>query len=388
MPDSNRLQTINNSRVLRSVRLNPRISRIKVAEDLNLDRSTVTKIVQTLLEKDIIRTAGKNTVKTGVGRKQIGLIVNDDFGVIIGIEVQNVKCSAVVASLSGEILHSFSGPVPQDVNPETIPSIILSVINRAKEFVSGEKLKLLGIGIALPGIIDPFNGMVVRSGPLSVVEPFNLVEILSKKCRDHIFIENDANCCCWGELAFNPEGRSRDFIAVLGEFNRSVNSRGEQAGGFAVGLGFAVGERVHHGDHFTAGEFRSFVMRDPKLTQFSFSPEELESLPDDGQWLERVYRELCENLAFLVNCFDFTKIIFTGDIPRYQGRLKELLLEAVSANCLYDIPKNIQIDFSTSGSFSVALGAAGLFAEKLFSIPDMTRADGGLVGYGLFEHIS
>ncbi len=387
MPDANRLQTINNSRVLRSVRLNPKISRIQIAEDLGLDKSTVTKIVQNLLEKGIIKTSGKNALKKGVGRKQISLVVDEDFGVIIGLEIQNIKCSAVVVSLSGKILHSFSEPVSCDVNPGTLPSLILSAVGRAKDFVSAEKLKLLGIGIAVPGIVDPHKGVVVRSAPLSVTEPFNLRETLAEKCGNFICIENDANCCCWGELAFNPESRNRNFIAVLGEFNRGKAPGAGNAGGFAVGLGFAVGERVHYGDHFTAGEFRSFVMKPPKLTQFSFTPEELLSLPQDAGRLETVYGELSRNLAFLVNCFDFTKIIFTGDIPQYRGNLKELLENAVAENRLYDLPKDILIDFSSEGVFSVARGAAGFFAGKLFSVPDVTGFSGDLVGYSLFERI-
>ncbi|HKL86315.1 MAG TPA: MarR family winged helix-turn-helix transcriptional regulator, partial [Treponemataceae bacterium] len=61
MADSNRLHSINTSRILRTIWLNPGISRIKVAEMLDLDRSTVTKIMQVILDKGLVETAGKNT---------------------------------------------------------------------------------------------------------------------------------------------------------------------------------------------------------------------------------------------------------------------------------------------------------------------------------------
>lgn len=387
-PDSNRLQTINTSRVLRAVRLNPRVSRIKVAEMLALDRSTVTKIVRNLLEKGIVLTAGKNTVQTGVGRKQIGLVINDGFGAIVGIEIQSGKYSVVVTSLSGEILASFSEANANDVDSESLPSYVLSVVQKAKDAVRRKKLRLLGIGIALPGVVDPYKGVVVRSTPLSVFDPFDLRTALAEKCGDFMFFENDANCCCWGELAFNPEGRSRDFISVLGEFNRGGPPGRERSGGFAVGLGFSVGECVHHGAHFTAGEFRSFQVKPPpQSAQFSVPSNHLAALPDDEKALDVVYRELCENLAFLVNCFDFTKIVFAGDIPAHQGNLRNLLSDAVAENSLYDLPKDIQLDFSPAREFSVAWGAAGLFAEKLFSIPDVTGFRDELVGYSLFERV-
>ncbi len=81
MADSNRLHSINTSRILRTIRLNPGISRIKVAEMLDLDRSTVTKIMQVILENGLVETAGKNTEQSGVGRRQINLRINEDIGV-------------------------------------------------------------------------------------------------------------------------------------------------------------------------------------------------------------------------------------------------------------------------------------------------------------------
>ena len=58
--DSNRLHSINTSRILRAIWLNSGVSRIKVAEMLDLDRSTVTKIMQVILDRGLVVTAGKN----------------------------------------------------------------------------------------------------------------------------------------------------------------------------------------------------------------------------------------------------------------------------------------------------------------------------------------
>ncbi|NLK60621.1 MAG: winged helix-turn-helix transcriptional regulator, partial [Treponema sp.] len=46
MAEYNKLHSINTSRILRAIWLNPGLSRIKLAEMLDLDRSTVTKIMQ------------------------------------------------------------------------------------------------------------------------------------------------------------------------------------------------------------------------------------------------------------------------------------------------------------------------------------------------------
>jgi len=383
MADSNRLHSINTSRILRTIRLNPGISRIKVAELLDLDRSTVTKIMQVILENGLVETAGKNTEQSGVGRRQINLRINEDIGVVLGIEIQDTRFSAVVTTLSGAILFSFDGSAA--VTRTNLTDRILSVIERAKEFTAREGLFLLGIGIGLPGILDPYTGHLIRCNSLHISEPFDIHSALEARCDEPVFIENDANCCCWGELAFKPGNRDRNFLAVLGEFRDVVPGKNDFHG-FSVGLGLVVRERVLHGDHFTAGEYRSATAT-PETGQFSIPYSDFHTLPGNTALLRTVYRELAENLAFLVNCVDLTKIVFTGDIPAHRENLGELMEEAIARNWLYSLERNLDIDFSENGQHSVCLGAAGLFVEKLFSVPDIAGRFEELVGYDLYDYI-
>ncbi len=383
MADSNRLHSINTSRILRTIRLNPGISRIKVAEMLDLDRSTVTKIMQGILENGLVETAGKNTEQSGVGRRQINLRINEELGVVLGIEIQDTRYSAVVTTFSGTILHSFSGSVR--VSLSNLTEEILSIITRAKDFTAQEHLFLLGIGIGLPGILDPYTGHIIRSHSLHITETYDIRSKLEAQCSEPVFIENDANCCCWGELAFNSENRDRNFIAVLGEFRDAVPGTTDYHG-FSIGLGLVVRERVLHGDHFTVGEYRS-VTASPETGQFSIPYSDFHTLPGNCTLLREVYRELSGNLAFLVNCVDLTKIVFTGDIPAHRENLTELMQEAIARNWQYSLERNLDIEFSENGHQSVCLGAAGLFVEKLFSVPDIAGRFDELVGYDLYENI-
>mgnify|MGYP000849564701 FL=1 len=383
MADTNRLHNINTSRILRTIWLNPGISRIKVAELLDLDRSTVTKIMQVVLDRNLVVTAGKNADQTGVGRRQISLKINGDIGVVLGLEVQDTRYSAVITSLSGNVIHSFDGFFR--VNRENLVPHIRDLISRAKDVMADSNIPLLGIGIGLPGIIDPYTGIIKRSNSMGIGSPFMVRDELVRSIREPVFIENDANCCCWGELAFRQENRNRNFMAVLGEF-RDYAPDCERLHGISIGTGLAIRERVLHGDHFTAGEFRT-VYATAQTGQFTVPYSELKRLPDDAEVLDRVYSELARNLAFLVNCVDLTKVVFTGDLPAHQGRLKELLEQAIAENWIYDLDRNLIVEFSEDGSRSVCIGAAGLVVEKFFSVPDMVDRFHELVGYDLFEHI-
>ncbi len=383
MADSNRLHSINTSRIIRAIWLNPGISRIKVAEILDLDRSTVTKIMQGILDRGIVVTAGKNRQQSGVGRRQINLEINPDLGVVLGLEIQDARFMAVIATVSGEVLHTFDGI--GKVSREGLVSHAVSLIERAREYVAGTGKTLLGVGIGLPGIVDPYSGLLIRSNSLGVCEPYAVRDEVSKRSGEYVFIENDANCCCWAELAFRKTARARNFIAVLGEF-RDLVSGSTAPHGIAVGLGLTVRERVLHGDHFTAGEFRA-VGATPESGQFSIPYSRFRELPDNRALLREVYAELCDNLALLMNTVDFTKIVFTGDLPANRENLEEAMRRSIAGNWVYDLEREIEIEFSEYGTRSVSMGAAGLFVEKLFSVPDIADRFQELVGFDLYEHI-
>lgn len=383
MADSNRLHSINTSRILRTIWLNPGVSRIKVAEMLDLDRSTVTKIMQVILDRALVVTVGKNTGQTGVGRRQISLRVNDETGVVLGMEIQDTRYCVVVATLSGTIIDSFSAG--SQTRKDTLVDRIVDIIAAAKERIAGKNLFILGVGIGLPGIIDPYTGTIIRSHSLGVSEPFGIRAALAERCDLHAFFENDANCCCWGELAFKPENRARNFLAVLGEFREDIPGL-SGCHGLAIGIGLVIRERVLHGDHFTAGEFRA-MQASRETGQFSIPFDTLRSIPESTAVLRDAYRELSENLAFLVNCVDLTKIVFAGDLASHPENLRECMEDAVGRNWIYDIDRELVTEFSSYGDRSVSIGAAGFFVEKLFSVPDVADRFQELVGYDLYERI-
>ncbi len=383
MAESNRLHSINSSRILRAIWLNPGVSRIKVAELLDLDRSTVTKIMQVIMKRELVVSAGKSTEQSGVGRRQISLLVNGEIGVVLGIEIQNSRYRAVVTTLSGTVLHSFA-QAKQTVGEDLVPTLV-SIIRQAKRYIAREGLFLLGVGVGLPGIVDPYSGVVIRSNPLKILEPLDVRERLERLFEEHVFLENDANCCCWGELAFRPENRSRNFLSVLGEF-RHLEQGSDEYHGLAVGVGLVIRGRVLHGDHFTAGEYRS-PLANRSTGQFVIPWSDVRKLPEDTEVLRRVYAELTANLAFLVNCVDFTKILFAGELASRRENLAELMASAIEENWTYDLERPFVIEFSANGDDAVCIGAAGLFVEKLFSVPDVADRFHELVGYDLFETI-
>ncbi len=387
MVTTKRLYQINSSRILQHIRRNRGKSRISIAEDLELDRSTITKVVRDLIDRDFVRTTGKYRGKPGVGRMATGLEINPDFAIVLGIEAQTEFFNTVLVNLDGTMIESRR--YEYDKKAKGLADQLELIITDTKKRAAELKKNLAGVGIGLSGIVDPYAGVILSSNPLGISEPYPLRDHLERNLDTPIFVENDANCCCWGELAFRHGEDARNFLAILGEF-RNVDVARNRVSGAAFGIGIVIRGSVFHGDTFTAGEFRSlrYDQKHPSHSQFAITDSEAARLPKDASVLGRVFDEVAYNMSLLVNCFDMTKIVVAGDFARYPAELTSRLEREIQRNWLYATEKKCRIEYSPDATQAVPIGAAGLFIEKLFSVPGMTDHTDEDVGFILLERIA
>jgi predicted NBD/HSP70 family sugar kinase len=200
--------------------------------------------------------------------------------------------------------------------------------------------------------------------PLGVKFPvdFNKTVSAGHSCPCHI--ENDANCCAWGELSFNHDETLRDFIFALVEFRHDSQSIG-RGGGIGVGFGIVLNGKVYSGAHGNAGEFRSAFCEGPGELQLSLPKSELARLDSDRGVLLAAIDELARNMAMLVNTMDFERIYVGGDIEALDVDFPTLLRRRLEENWMYPLTKEVDIRYSSLGGKAVAYGAAGMILDRL-----------------------
>ena len=118
----NKINEINIMRVLMNIRFNEGISRADLARELGLVKSTVTKIVTLLLERNIVRVAAEGKSENAMGRKPLNLVINGDFGYILGLEIQTEFFAAAAVNLRGEVLFSRKEPLSTAGKPSALPA--------------------------------------------------------------------------------------------------------------------------------------------------------------------------------------------------------------------------------------------------------------------------
>jgi len=359
-----RTKLINTSRVMREIWIARETSRVEIARALGLDKSTISAIVSDLLEMGVIRESREGDAGPQGGRRPVHITLNNDFGCVLGLELRPESYSAVGVNLNGDV--RFSKFEKMDIRGNDLRECILQIVRRVKDDLGHTGVPLLGVGAGMSGVIDPDLGIIKYSIPLGLEHDLNLYSAMTGDFDVPFFIENDANACAWGELAFHRQRDLRDFLFVLVELRDMENPEmiNETT---SVGLGIAIDGKVHYGYERSAGEFRSILAQPGGAAQFSLTREESGRLSSDPDVMRRFLTELSKHIALLVNTFNLSHVFVGGSIDWTYDEMKEILRQEIRANWPYPDEVRCKVAFSSLGDKAVAYGAAGMVLDRMFA---------------------
>lgn len=230
---SNTIRDINRQIVLNYVRELGPISRADIARETALQRSTISLIVEELRVDGLIEEASGES--TG-GRPPSLLSLRTADAVAIGVDLGTVKTVMATSDLAGRVLEQEEFSTDKDVT-----RTLAKIVGCAQRLIGKNSGTIEGIGISLPGVVDPESGHLFVPHFSWRNEP--IAETLTLATSLPVSIDNDANAAALAELWFGqPEIREvRDFILVLVEEG--------------VGTGVVFDGQVYRGEGGTAGEF-------------------------------------------------------------------------------------------------------------------------------------
>ena len=207
-------------------------SRQQLSRDLGLSLPTVYQNLTELMDAGLIQNSGEQQ-HTG-GRKAAGLSIVPDARVAVGISITENRLRFVAVDLRMNEL----GYQRIDINSmdELGPKLALE-LERFLDELSIDRTNLLGVGIALPAIIDQENAL------LKLAPTLHLQDVSLKNLTKYIpyptYVENDANSGGYAEL-FNHSGQNN--MAYLSLEN-------------GVGGAVLINGTPYYGDNLRSGEF-------------------------------------------------------------------------------------------------------------------------------------
>jgi len=362
---------LNISRVLRLIWQVKGISRIEIAQQLGIDKSTVTKIVASLEEIGIIRAFAQGSAGPQGGRKPIQLEISPEFGAALGIEINTDGYVATLVDLHGEILATL-----QDTMIFTsVFDAFDAALEKATPIIDSLNTPILGIGVGVPAIVNTDSGEIIQSIPLMINDKIKFCSWAKEKYNTPVYIENDARCGCLGEITIRHGVNIDNALFLLAEI-RKITGSTESRKNLSVGCGFILNSQTFYGKDFSAGEFRSVLWQPGNSGQFQSNDISGDRIGSDMSVTGSVFTELARNVALIVNILNLN-YVFLGGLPEdLTENLAKLINEEIILKWPYSLPKQCEVVPASLGKKAVAYGAAGHCLQRFFSLPNIYQPSG------------
>ena len=231
------LRHANERLVLATVRSHPGLSRVDISRLTGLSPSSLTFIVDRLKRSRIL-IEERIENRTQVGRRPTGLRLRPEAMMAIGVEVATPESRVVLADLDGRIVQTRT--VSWHANHEVLFSRIHSAVAAVREQARGGRV--LGAGVALPGLMDPATGRIHVAQNLGWFD-IDAGRLIRRNLHLPFYYENNARLSALAERWFGDRDRSglRNFVFVVAREG--------------VGTGVIIDGQVLHGARAAAGEF-------------------------------------------------------------------------------------------------------------------------------------
>lgn len=163
----------------------------------------------------------------------------------VAVDVGGTKILGVLADRRGVIRARERLPTPRTDNPAEIVEAIEGVIEAVLKDEDLSHRDVTAIGVAIPGVVDPKKGTIVRT-PNSCLSGVHLVPRLESRFGCRVILGNDCNLGTLGEVWL---GSARGAKSAMGIFV-----------GTGIGAGFAQKKKIWRGAREVAGEIGHIVM--------------------------------------------------------------------------------------------------------------------------------
>lgn len=394
------VRELNLSFVLRYIHNEAPVSRAQIALATGLNKSTVSSLVEDLMQRRLIHETGINS--TGTGRPATLLEINPQAGGIIGIELGVDFVSVALTDFTGNILWRENISVDPADAQESILSKTLELADTAVEVCARNGLDCLGLGLSAPGTVDLERRLLVFAPNLGW-RNVPLRKIFSEHTGLKIYVENDANAGAIAEHLFGAARKSDNFIFIVvgigiggGLFLNGKLYRGKD--GFAGEIGHTpiVAEPYQNLCHCgkrgcweTYANQTSIIRRVQehlRVHQNSTPPLSLKepsdrfTISDIKEAADRGDKDFLDSLnetgtalglgfASLIDIFNPEKIILGGPLSVVGDYLLPAIIESAARHSLVNTSPNTDILLSSFETDAVLLGAISVVVDDILSRP-------------------
>ena len=206
LASSETARIINRDIVLELIRTSQPISRAELARRSGLGRSTISQIVEQLIEENWVREGAIGSLPRGRRPTLVGL---NGALVAIAADIHPRQASVALVDLNGQLLSRW--PVPITSDPAASIRLIIDCMQRIRPTAPQKSTE--GIGISLPGRVNPTTQRLIFAPNLKWPE-FDIKKMVEARMGLPVMLENDATMCLLAERTFARMDGVRDAVLV------------------------------------------------------------------------------------------------------------------------------------------------------------------------------
>mgnify|MGYP005852781287 CR=1 FL=1 len=374
------MRKLNSSAILDLIREQGPIARSEIARRLSMSIPTVMRIIDCLMQEDLVRWSGSS--EASGGRPRSLLEFNGSRYTVIGLDLGGTKMFGTMADLDGKILQEIYIPWNGEDAQQSVESVC-RLIEHLMQANQLEGRRIRGIGVGAPGV-TLFEEGVVTWAPSLGWRDLPLKKILQDRFGLPVAVENDVNLAALGEYGFGAARGASSLVCL--------------AVGTGIGAGIVIDRKIYRGFHQSAGEIgylppdvsylgrrydrfgalesltsgsgieqralhvlRTLNLQDPVK---GVTAEEVFQAARAGQeWALHIVSETVDYLSFAVAIIgaliDPEVIVLGGGVARSA----ELLIGPILQRLEGVVPSPIRLVHSTLGSRAAVMGAIMLVLD-------------------------
>ncbi len=365
---STRVQPSGKRRIFNRLRRWQQSSRALLAQECGLTRPAVSAIIDEMVRDGLVRETGCGVSTGGKPPRLLELVGGSRCA--IGVDLgDDYLIRGVLGDLAGNVLYSS---VQEYEN--RFPAIVEAVVELIRTLRSRVAVpeSLIGIGVAVSGIVDVARNEVVGYSTLDLVNR-GLAEVIASSSGLPVLLERRPNA---GALAESLFGAGREFGTLL-----FITS------GRGVGAGMVIDGRIYRGCSGTAGEIGRLLVEGKPLEEctrpsvlareFSFRkgrPQVFGELlaayragdPDAAELLHRNAEMMAYAAQAAADLFDPEAVVLGGRVLEFGDAYFTEFSDAFAAHAASRLlGGSCVLRRSFFGSSGVAVGGAQIVLDRV-----------------------
>src|SRR5699024_9099127 len=374
------MKSVNKSTILNKIRTEGPISRAQIAKDTKLTPPTVSSNVRELIEQDIVKESDLD--ESQGGRKPTMLLINHQAFYVIGVDAGSERIDFILADVEGKVVNQTSRRVILPASNKGVLETLKDGINAIIDEAPITKEKIVGIGIAMHGVVDVDTG-ISQFAPNIGLTNIPIKAELEKAFDLEVKVENDARAMALGEAWFGNHGDVGSMLVV------NI--------GRGVGAGVIIDGKLYHGAQDLAGEeghmtsdingqtctcankgcFQTFITgpaiakRAQQIIDQNMTGEAVfEQARSGNKQLVHLFEEVGEmigiGLTNLIHIINPEKVVLGGGVTKAESLLLPRISQTIKERALTPQAKQTDVVIGDLGDRSTIIGAATLILEDIF----------------------